>query len=458
MSLRTFIPIPLFLTLTACGLFDKSSTQGSAGPTSTASSGTGGGGFGGGSGGSGGGSFGGGSGAGGGSTTVTGLPQVTKNAGMVVASPKLVSMTFSDDILASQKDQAVQTIGATSYWAGLQEYGVGPATALTPVHLPMAGGNPMWTDPQIQAVIDGAIANGAPAADGSTTYVVFLPGNALCNGAGNYHFGYTTKQGGAAYYAVIPQCDASYYQQNTGVGQNATVMQGLTAVLSHELAEGAADPVLDSGYSLPAPPNLTTTASSASALQYIAWAAVLGTGGGEIGDMCAQMPDAWFVSSTTGLGFQRYWSNQAAAAGMDPCVPPAAGAYFNTVPMLTDMVNLGTDNSTAPYPLGEALGIKLSQGQTAMIPLDLVGNIGTVNAIDYTQGGGGDGALKLSIALASNGQVTLTVTVTKQDTMNGFEAGVLVSCTSSNNCWSTDNSLPPFGPGMKLWPFVVAPS
>jgi hypothetical protein len=167
-------------------------------------------------------------------------------------------------------------------------------------------------------------------------------------------------------YALLPTCTLSWYQNGTG---EDTQLSGVTSLTSHELAEGCADPVTGSTYSLPS--TLTTTSSPTNELQYVAWAAVTGPGGGEIADMCAQFPDS-FITDSNGYGYQKYWSNKNAAAGLDPCIP-SSGTYFNTVPTLTDMVDLSANNANLTFPIGEALGIKLSQGQSATIPLTTFG-------------------------------------------------------------------------------------
>jgi hypothetical protein len=109
-------------------------------------------------------------------------------------------------------------------------------------------------------------------------------------------------------------------------------------------------------------------------------------GGGEIGDMCAQQPQAF----TTFPGFpyvvQRVWSNSAAAAGHDPCQPePAGEVYYNAAPVFKGTVTYNVEGTNVPG----VRGIKIPVGGTATIPVDFYSDgpmsAWPAKAYDYNQ-------------------------------------------------------------------------
>jgi hypothetical protein len=100
------------------------------------------------------------------------------------------------------------------------------------------------------------------------------------------------------------------------------------------------------------------------------WESVLG--GAEVGDMCAQFPQAFFAPSEASLSayqVQRIWSNKAAAAGQDPCQPalPAAAEpyYFNAVPEQTSVQTTFAGQNVS------TLGIPLAVGAETTLTIDL---------------------------------------------------------------------------------------
>src|SRR4029079_5699049 len=56
--------------------------------------------------------------------------------------------------------------------------------------------------------------------------------------------------------------------------------------------------------------------------------------GGEVADLCTR-GDSTATWHESGFVAQRSWSNAAAAAGQDPCVPGQHKPYFNAVAKLT---------------------------------------------------------------------------------------------------------------------------
>ena len=140
----------------------------------------------------------------------------------------------------------------------------------------------------------------------------------------------------------------------------------------------------------------------------------LAIGGGEIGDMCAQDPEAF--TKFPGLPFvvQRVWSNKSALAGHDPCIPEIAGqVYFNAAPVLPDTINLSIQGQTI-----DLTGVKIPIGQSKTIDVQLFSDGPTngpfqVQAQDFNALMGQPASLDLSLDKSSgeNGD-TLHLTIT----------------------------------------------
>ncbi len=191
-------------------------------------------------------------------------------------------------------------------------------------------------------------------------------------------------------YAVVPQCKNF---------DNIKGIDAVTAPESHELIEAVTDP-----YPMDDPAYVEPDDA------HIYWDLALG--GGEVGDMCAQFPGVFTKFAGLNHTVQRTWSNKAALAGTDPCVPELPGeVYFNTVPVLND-------NVTFPG-IGTMRGVNIAVGATKTIELDLFsqGDTGApwnVTVQDYAQLMGQQPSMTFSLdnTTGQNGQkLHLTITV-----------------------------------------------
>ena len=106
------------------------------------------------------------------------MPQVVSQKGPVMASPKVVEITFQGDALQADLDTFVtQLAAATSYWSGATaEYGVGALTASAPQHLAETPAATL-TDAEVQQWLTTKINGGGgfPQPDADTLYLVFYP-------------------------------------------------------------------------------------------------------------------------------------------------------------------------------------------------------------------------------------------------------------------------------------------
>jgi hypothetical protein len=257
-----------------------------------------------------------------------------------------------------------------------------------------------------------------PPPTANTIYAVFYPvqttvtlqGATSCQYFGGYHNSSQLADGTPFAYAVVPRCP-----------QFDPVLQGIdevTGAASHELMEAATDPL----------PQTNTPAYSQLDPEHLVWTFL----GAEIGDMCAQNPDAFFDPSGFPYAVQRVWSNKAAAASHDPCVPAASGPYFNSVPVLNDNITVSFGGQSATTK-----GALIPVGQNKTIEVDLFSDAPTngqwiVQAIDMTpqlgQSQGATLSFSFDTTAGQNGdKLHLTITVVLESIFAGAHAFQITS-------------------------------
>ena len=327
------------------------------------------------------------------------LPQVKTSGGPVLANPKAVPVFFPGFGFRTELVDFVPKMGKSAYWKAVaSEYGVGELTSATPIDIADAPGATI-TDAEIQTWLvsrfDGTHPEFGDTPIAGGIYTLFYPptttiylGNAptptdggveggvpeggtkgprpqaSCKSFGGYHQDVHIK-GMNVSYAVIPQC--ATFGPLTGVDV-------VTGTPSHELVEAATDP-----YPISKPAYSTVDDD------HISWAFALGAG--ETGDMCAQYDSSFYKDAEIGYVVQRSWSNAAAKAGTEPCVPVPASEvpYFNASPRLTDDVSL---------TIGTTKGITVPVGKSKTMELDLFSSAAmsgpmTVTITSFAGGGMG---------------------------------------------------------------------
>lgn len=236
-------------------------------------------------------------------------PIVPSHGGLVLATPNLVVMTYSDDpnaAILAQYGAWIADGGYLPFVAG--EYGVGEGTVqlvdLGSSDTAPAGtvSNPNAFPAYLQSLFD---AQTIPAYAPDNLYVVLLPStwadvSAFCQLWGGYHKSFYDSSGQLVPYAVIPNC----------LGTQAGFLQSLEVTISHEVVEGSTDP-FGTGFQIHDPDN---------PWRYLS---------GEVGDLCESFASPYSaLSGPQTFWAQRIWSNGAAAAGQPPCQPWPAGTPF----------------------------------------------------------------------------------------------------------------------------------
>ncbi len=259
------------------------------------------------------------------------FPAMPDNGVLPLASPRLVTLSFSgyeatypvgqfgDWIVTSQW---LKTVGAP--------FGIASGTHLDYKIPQSAPPQTSYTDAQIQSYIQTTVtgSGGAvPAPSGtspSSIYMLFLPTSvsivdptvgSSCQQFGGYHGNFTDSSGNVWVYAIIATCAAAEFP-----GVNA--QQQIELYASHEFIEAATDPVV----------NFQTNASGynfTGLTQPDSWLFDLN----EVADLCLGAP--FVTDPTTGYMTQEVWNVVSAAdATQPPCSPwPSGTPYFNVSPV-----------------------------------------------------------------------------------------------------------------------------
>jgi hypothetical protein len=247
--------------------------------------------------------------------------------------------------------------------------------------------------------------NGRAGSD--VLYVVSFPKQVAAQsdcGCGGYHSEMVV--GGAS----IPYAVAFQFPDVPSI---PNVFDDLTNSASHEVVEAATDPY-----------PVTSPAWASVGPSDYAWGMFQGQFGAELADRCNQQYDA--KPADLPFSVNTVWSNTAAAAGHDPCVPARTSPFFGVIgsPPDTSFVN-------PSFPAAKSIHIPL--GGTGRLPLTLFSEeaaVGTfhVDAFDMTQDPTTPLAQGTALAFTwdksdgGNGDVvTLDISVVKSGT-GGFES------------------------------------
>ncbi len=263
------------------------------------------------------------------------FPTVSAFGGPVLAHPNIVTVTFAGYEHEAEV-QAFDTWIATSDWLTTTgaDYGVSAGAHVTSVVLAEAA-PATATDDDSSTLLVARIQDGTlpdPATLENPYYVLYYPNSTVVsdfngapsctidNTAGGYHWE-SAWLGTRFSYGVLPTCSTD---PNKAIGYIETSS-------GHELIEASTDPFPETatGWVFYDPTSL--------------WSALPG----EVGDLCE------FESGATYGNFQvpRVWSNSAAMAGVDPCIPAAKGQPLYDVTATPTMVPTVQPGSSQTFEL-----------------------------------------------------------------------------------------------------------
>ncbi len=358
-------------------------------------------------------------------------PAVASAGGPVLRAPRLVPVfvRVGDPVDGPEERLVMQFLtryASSATWrAQLEEYGVGEGSVAPAVHTDGAGlATGTISSTRLRAWVMSQVESRAWGDhDENTLYVIMLGAGrqvqvlstVTCQGVGGYHADFRDGARTPVAYAVIPDC---------GEG-----LDTITRVLSHEIVEAATDPYPNTAPAYYQP--------STAAPPEGAWAVAYT--GGEIGDMCEHRADARARPDDLEYEIQRSWSNRAAAAMADPCVPAIDGrAYFNAAPSLPDTVTiLDLDR----VRVVSARGVTLPEGGSRTIDVRLFSTAPTRGpwrvAARETPVPGAAPALRFSWDRASgvNGDVLHLTISARDDATDGRVFEVISSLDGVTTSW-----------------------
>lgn len=280
----------------------------------------------------------------------TAIPPLGYFDGPVLASPKIVTVTFVGDTFAKDLQAFAAGLGKSAWWDAMRDgycelpgvaTCVGLAQDSTIVEFPFAPAA-AYTDStdgsasSIQTFIKAQVTSGLlPPPIKDILYVIYFPQKTKitlasggggpvdrsCKEFGAYH-NHMVLNGQDTAYAIVPECAPSPFGDMDKL-QTATVSS------SHEIAEAVTDP-----FSKIAKNNTYVGGYRMLGQSKAEFPWVKAQRAGENADMCQDILYAGRDQVLSdGFTVQRVWSNKSAAAGHDPCVPnPAGQPYFNVAP------------------------------------------------------------------------------------------------------------------------------
>jgi hypothetical protein len=241
------------------------------------------------------------------STPTTGnsrFPMLVNEGGHILSPLRLIVVAAANDTLRDSLFAFAKALPTSTWWPAVATpYGVSPtATAFTVTGPPLVPGTQL-TLADIDAYVQAAAIDSAGfAADGRTTYLIFLPAGVSCaTGACPPYSAFHTPFGPFNALAVVAR-------------SSGATLPGLTMAASHEIIESATDPEEDA-WKLESAFHPWTVSP---------WGLDDGGTFEENADICV---GTRYLDG--GFYYQRVFSNQAAALGGDPCVPAISTPYFN---------------------------------------------------------------------------------------------------------------------------------
>jgi hypothetical protein len=239
------------------------------------------------------------------------LPQIPFRGGPLLKKVQLVTVTFGGYAFEQQVQEFGDWVLGSSWLTAVgNDYGVGTGGVhLAKVVLADAPATTLSRLDVEQLLASGIFDGTLPAPTDGILYMVYFPPSVTltlestarsCQDFAGYHAEAKTQAGVSFPFAAVPTCFGT-----GGVGDQ----EAIEAVASHELIEAMTDPFPDT-----APGYLISDSTSPWFIEP------------EVADLCTTL-----LLEDSGHRVQRIWSNSAAAAGQQPCIPATSGvAYFNT--------------------------------------------------------------------------------------------------------------------------------
>jgi hypothetical protein len=394
-------------------------------------------------------------------------PQVAKNQGTILTSPVIVTVTWPGDTNASTWEGFGDAIGASAYWsATTSEYGVGPATSGASNHVRMTQPLPSLSYYDVETFVlstlqgvqpdagvfdagsgDGGAPNPpwpAPTYDSSgnsqTIYSLFIPassavtdpgsGMSFCAEGGYGYHDQVVLGGKPIAFAVTLECTSQ-------------TLPDLEETAAHETVESATNPY----------PSSTTLGYIDFDAAHVSWNLYTGFSQ-ELADVCQNWADSYYQD--TGdfpYWVQSTWSNTAALAGHDPCVPHPAGAYHGMTLLASQETSVSVNLQNIGMGLVKSQGFKATLGQPLSFQVGFFSDAPTSGPWTITYDFPKDMAI-VDASFNPIGNGTATVAIDKTSGQNGDLANVTVTVKTKGPSgfhvmaitWDPPHSGSPYGP------------
>jgi hypothetical protein len=375
------------------------------------------------------------------------MPQIVSNQNVVIANPTIVTVTWPASYTNSATWEAFDdAIGASDYWSGVSEYGVGAATSAKADHVELTQSLPSslgYYDLENFVILalggtiteaDGGMMTGTAdpawpqptATDGgvetSTLYALYIPGNVSVTDPGS-GMDFCTEGGLGYHDDVVVNGKQVAFTVTLECSSQTLPDQEETA--AHELVEAATNPFNAA---------INLEGWNGFDANHLGWTLYTGTLGNEIADACQAWQDSYYANTGSfPYSVQRYWSNIHAIAGHDPCVPVPTGAYYGMTLFPSQESSVSLDLSSAGIGTGPmtALAFKAPVGTPVTFQVgfysDAAESPWTISYdVPTTDGLYDDMGNPLQ-----NG--TATVTIDKTTGQNGEKANVTVTSTKAGS-------------------------
>jgi hypothetical protein len=306
------------------------------------------------------------------------MPQVVKGGTVpVIASPTIVPVYFSGDSLQPRLDAAMQTVPGSAGFMTLAEYGVTSATVGTSIvvnETPASATTSVQVQSWITGKLDGTHPEFGPVDAptlASKVFVIYYPAATMFPSiCGGFDAGQVVLPSGAVTNIVVvaecgipPGDDVADHVMSSAVwgliaqiaGPDQTVQTSPSDFRLFDQAHLANSHLETINVQLVAGCKLARgTPVSFQPLTFV--------------PLDAGLPEA-------GAGWDRIgvWSNSAAAAYHDPCVPHVSGPYFVSVPVASDQVTVTVYQGPMSQPVAATTtGVLVQAGGKKTVNVELL--------------------------------------------------------------------------------------
>ena len=327
------------------------------------------------------------------------FPRIVNQGGPILTPLRLVVIIAANDPLRDSLTAFATAMASSHWWQQVAApYGIAQtATSASVIGPPIASGTSLAPAAVVNYVQAAAIDSAGYQHDGRTTYMMFLPAgvayasDSLCQGYLALHVPFANDG-----LAIVQRCQSHFH----------SMFDAMTSFASHELIEAASDPLW----------NAWRLTSPFLPWNGSAWALDDGGVFEEAADFCETTE-----YHEGGYLYQRSFSNDAVAAGGDPCVPAIAPGYYNvttdqdwytaTAGVATIPFTAWSTDSVADWVVLAASGPRTQSLAAPTVVLSCADST-TINGVGYCRmNNGKSGTVRVTLPAGTGSKSYFTVRV-----------------------------------------------